>query len=505
MITTIKAGKDIKPLQMPNKVLFAGLLLGLATDRLWFANGPLGPGFMLWVGLCSSAAIWAVKRTQAADRHEVSAWCLAAIFAAMVLIWRTSPPVILAMLLVLITTAVMVIMQKNSRGLRDITLQDGLHTFVRLPGQCLLAPFRVLAKVDFGAGMLDPRFRAVCRGLLLAAPVLAIFSALFASADLVFSRQLERALGVFSPQSLDHLLITLLFGWVATGLLAGVSEKHFLVERPSPRIINLGSADTATLLGLVLLLFLCFVALQVGYLFGGQSTIEATAGLTLADYARRGFFEMLAVAGLTLALLVAVAHATTNQRLFRPLASAMIACVGVMLLSACQRMLLYVDQFGLTLDRLTALWAMAWIALCLGLFATTLLRGRNRDFPAGLALSAVLLAFLFALSNPAASVSAINIERSAVTNNELDTQYLLRLGPDAVPTLLEQLDTLPTAAQCQLADGLLQEWSPVNAPAGSQAMDWRWWNASKAAAARTVRANFAKLTALRDGPCTDLL
>jgi hypothetical protein len=38
-----------------------------------------------------------------------------------------------------------------------------------------------------------------------------------------------------------------------------------------------------------------FVGLQIAYLFGGQSTIVA-AGMTYSDYARRGFFELVAAA-----------------------------------------------------------------------------------------------------------------------------------------------------------------------------------------------------------------
>ena len=203
---------------------------------------------------------------------------------------------------------------------------------------------------------------------------------------------------------------------------------------------------------------------------------------------------MLAIAGLTLTLLTAIAQTNCNRRVFRPMAGMMIACVMIMLLSAGQRMLLYVDEFGLSLDRLTAVWAMAWIALGLLIFTYTLLRDRNRDFAAGLTLSAVAFAFLFALSNPAAMVARINIDRTLTTGAELDVMYLLTLGSDAVPTLLQQIAALPESARCEAAGQTLQRW--YNASGILQLDDWRWRNASTAAAVRHTQEALPLLTAI---------
>ena len=58
------------------------------------------------------------------------------------------------------------------------------------------------------------------------------------------------------------------------------------------------------------LLFLAFVALQGAYLFGGQDTLAA-GGMTYAEYARRGFFELL-VAAFVVGGLVLAAEATVR-------------------------------------------------------------------------------------------------------------------------------------------------------------------------------------------------
>ena len=44
-------------------------------------------------------------------------------------------------------------------------------------------------------------------------------------------------------------------------------------------------------------LFLAFVIVQLAVLFGGHDRVLRTTGLTYAEYARSGFWQLLAVAG----------------------------------------------------------------------------------------------------------------------------------------------------------------------------------------------------------------
>ena len=64
-----------------------------------------------------------------------------------------------------------------------------------------------------------------------------------------------------------------------------------------------------------------FVFIQIKYLFGGQASIAAQ-GFTYAEYARSGFFELLAVAVIAFVLLQATEKYTTkggnsHTRLFK--------------------------------------------------------------------------------------------------------------------------------------------------------------------------------------------
>jgi hypothetical protein len=59
-------------------------------------------------------------------------------------------------------------------------------------------------------------------------------------------------------------------------------------------------------------LFSAFTVIQFAYFFGGQDNISVE-GFTYAEYARRGFFELLAVSVMTLALVLTLDWITVRR------------------------------------------------------------------------------------------------------------------------------------------------------------------------------------------------
>ena len=110
-------------------------------------------------------------------------------------------------------------------------------------------------------------------------------------------------------------------------------------------------------------LFAAFVALQVAYLFGGLDTLAAIA-LTYAEYARRGFFELVAVVvlvgALVLGLEAVVAH---RSRAYVVAILALVALTAVVLASSFLRLRLYQDAYGWTELRFYVLAAIGFLAI----------------------------------------------------------------------------------------------------------------------------------------------
>ena len=114
------------------------------------------------------------------------------------------------------------------------------------------------------------------------------------------------------------------FFWIAAGALRMALFGNPLhlnaVDHSGGR---LGIVEIATILGLLDALFLVFVVLQFPYFFGGASA------LGYAEYARRGFFELVTVAALVLPVLLAAhwlfnAQTPAHARLFNVLSGLLI-------------------------------------------------------------------------------------------------------------------------------------------------------------------------------------
>jgi hypothetical protein len=191
-----------------------------------------------------------------------------------------------------------------------------------------------------------------------------------------------------------------------------------------------------------------------------------------------------------------------DERRFRVLAGLLVALLAVVIVSAVQRMLLYVEIYGLTELRLYTSAFMVWIALVLGWFVATVLRGRRDRFAGGALLSG--FAVLLALNglNPDGLIVRVNAGRmlaadpppgsgrSRAAPEPLDDRYLLALSADAVPGLVEALPQLSPEQRLRVARTLVERWSP---PAS---LDWRGWNLGRWQAWQAVAGQRGALEAV---------
>src|SRR5207249_3166352 len=154
----------------------------------------------------------------------------------------------------------------------------------------------------------------------------------------------------------------------------------------------LGIIEVGVVLGLLDLLFLSFVLVQSRYFFGGAATVAASPELTYSEYARRGFFELVAVSALVIPLLLA-AHWLVDRRSpgnevrFRWLAAGLVTMLFLIMASALLRMRLYQEIYGQTELRLYTTAFMLWLVVVLAWFALTVLRGQRDRFAFGAVVS----------------------------------------------------------------------------------------------------------------------
>jgi len=506
-------------------LLWQAALLGLSADAL-LHDTLVGPALPIWVVVLTLAAL---SLTWSAGRRvprEAVAWFVVAATIASLTAWRDSAELQFLDVVATITAlGFAAIALRDPRlallapRLRD-TLWAGLAIVLSAIRGILPPALRELFSPEHRPGS-EGRYRTAVRLALISGSLLLVFGSLLRSADPIFERLV--ALPDFDVGLvISHVFVAGFFAWMAGGWAFGaLVESPARWRAPDRFPIALGAADLTAALGTLGVLFGVYVLTQLGWFFGGERFLRETTGLTAADYARRGFFQMVVVVALVVPLLL-VTRATlksdaTLARRHTLLSLPVIGLLGAIIVSAALRMRLYVHYYGLTTDRLYTLVFMGWLGIVLLLLTATVLRGRGRPFVAGSAVSALVLLGALHVFVPDVVVARVDIHRAAraphAADSALDLRHLASLSGEAAGLATASvLAPMPASVadaaawkedHCAASSMLLTRWGPASRTVAKRARDgaWRWWNAGEAVAVRVVGANAAVLRRVRHESC----
>ncbi len=314
----------------------------------------------------------------------------------------------------------------------------------------ILVPLRMLGRAWFSfskIGQIHSSFThreitlRVLKGVFMALPVLFLFIVLFSRADLAFAQFTKSIIDIhISERSLQYTFL-LVFAFVASlGFLSYIffpkQAQVTTAHQHSGGEMSGKGIEVLVFLVLISVLFAVFIGFQITYLFGGAAQI-GTAGFTYSEYARRGFWELLAVAALSLVVLLAsetYARASSkNDRKFLIPALILIAEVGVIMISAFKRLSLYVDTYGMTVLRLYVIGFIMLLAALFILVAVKFIWSKHEQFFAfGMLLSVIAFLAIVNLVNPDAFIASANLERYRLTG-KVDVPYIATLSSDAAP------------------------------------------------------------------------
>jgi cbb3-type cytochrome oxidase subunit 3 len=463
------------PLRAPVRLVQTAVTLSILADWLFY-DKPLGVSLLLFVALVVGG-LWWNGRHEAIPPAKHNLWLLLPLgfFASMAMLRTNSTLTTLNVLAVLCLLAYVAFFYAAGR-VENLNLLGYALLPLRVFGHSLALSAPVIGPTVQEmrqSGNARRRLLPLLRGLALALPVLLVFTFLLSSADLIFADYVEE---LFSLDIFDHvaewvwrgMIIVLLSVLLAGGLALALTrraedEEQSELERglaKLPGYFSIGFIETTTVLILVNMLFAAFVGIQFTYLFGGAANVTE-AGYTFADYARRGFFELLTVAILTMLLILGLNWLSRREnkgqiRLFNGLGSVLVSLVLVMLVSAWRRMALYEAAFGYTELRLIVYVCMAWLALTLVWFLLTLWVRPDR-FAIGALLAVMGFVATLNLINPDAFIARQNLDRYARTG-DLDVAYLTSLSDDAVLQLVRGLNLAVGDAEEQLTPACADAW-----------------------------------------------
>jgi hypothetical protein len=448
------------------KQLLAVLLAGLADMALWSDRvgstlGALGLGILL--------AALIVRPPTRGDRRALLAFSAAALLSLAVL----DHPTLLAALLFAVVIGLAVLSKRAGRA------GDAFHWAQRLmlAGLAgLIAPLLDLHKLH----KTRPRRRIRLSGGLfqLILPLLggALFLSLFAAANPLIAQLLAQ----LQIPALDFGRCML---WAAALLIAWMVLRPRLLDAPfatpGGREVRLPGV-TPTSVGLSLLLFNAIFALQNGldivFLWSGAALPE---GVTLADYAHKGAYTLIAtaiLAGLFVLVALQPGSAMAKSGRLRALVVLWVAQNLLLVASSVLRTLDYVQAYSLTRLRIAALIWMGLVAVGLVLICWRMLRSKSAGWliNANVAAAGVVLAAccVVDLGAVAAAWNVRNAREVGGAGTALDLQYLKTIGEAALVPLSElERRPLDSAFRSRVEDAR----SELLATLAIRQASWRGW------------------------------
>lgn len=278
---------------------------------------------------------------------------------------------------------------------------------------------------------------AVVRGMVLAIPVLLVLGALLASADAVFASFVDLDL----DDVIAHAMLVT-FGFLAMAwLLRLASVEH--VDVPDVRGPKLGKPEWTVVLASVNAMLAAFAIARLIAMSEGGRRVIASAGLTYAEYARSGFFQLLAAAVVAIVVVaglrgVAEVEDDRDRNIFTALELGVVCLTLALVVSAFHRLVLYEGAFGLTMLRVYAQAAIVLVGIVLVLLGLQLAGvGRRRTWVwSASGVAALVLLFAMNVLNPEVLVVRHNVAHQS-QHERHDPSYVTELGADALPELMK--------------------------------------------------------------------
>ena len=334
-------------------------------------------------------------------------------------------------------------------GFNDLISADLVRAFFSLPFSSFAKLFPALfsdpADGSRGKGVLRTALK-ILFGLALAV-IPTVIVVMLLSYDVNFSWMLDSMFRYDGAELADNVicfifgmpvamyLFGLYFSAVGGKFSDGTGAQRFIDHAEKVRVLPPVTAAAAVLP--LLFVYTVFFVSQWGY-YTSAFTGVLPEGLSYAEYARGGFFELCSVAFINLLAVVAIGRYMKRggEVLNKILCMLLAAATLVLIATAMSKLALYIGRYGLTRDRVQAAWFMILLTL---LFLIVVIKQFVSRFKAVAVSMTVTVVMLLALSlcGPNRLIAKYNVDK--YISGELayvDVDTLHYLGDDAIPDML---------------------------------------------------------------------
>jgi len=455
-----------------NRIWWIALIVAWFFDFLFWEKQP-GISYAIFVGIALIGG-FVLSRGEQENPARISLWLLIPIFIfALGTFLRREP--FTTFTNYLLTLSLMAILTNTFRRGRwlNYSLTDYVAVLFFLTVSALAKPVEIWNKKKTASEESDEdtatqqpsrwkRAAPAVRGVLIAIPIVAVFASLLAAADPIFADFVENLVDIFKLENLPEYIFRgvyiLILGYLLTGIylhaITSDRDEKLIGEEKPWLPAFLGFTESAIVLGSVNALFAVFVSIQFRYFFGGQANIKID-GYTYAEYARRGFGELVTVAVFSLLLFMGLSTISRREnnrqrKTFSGLGIGLMTLVAVILVSAFQRLLLYEKVYGFTRLRTYSHIFMVWLGLLLAAVVLLELLRKQRVFALAMLIASVGFVLTLNIINVDGLITRQNVQRiidggdlavsedvSRSGEGVFDAYYLQSLSTDAVPALLD--------------------------------------------------------------------
>ena len=280
---------------------------------------------------------------------------------------------------------------------------------------------------------------AIIAGLAIAVPLVIVLVLLLTSADAAFEGLVNKLPKVDLWEPFAALVLGIPMGcyfYIRATALQHTNDFHV----PNTRGSGMNLLTVNTVLGAVCLVYGVYLFSQLAYFAGGFSGFLPEE-YTMAEYARRGFFEMAVICTINL-FVISLAVGLTRKEEVSPLSTRLLCLfIGIITLfltvASSAKMVMYIGSYGLTRLRVLTqviilFMALATIFVCIWLFA------RKIPYMKAIVLTALLLGSIVVWADVDTVVACYNVRAyQAGILETVDMDHLADLSDGAIPYIAE--------------------------------------------------------------------
>jgi len=310
----------------------------------------------------------------------------------------------------------------------------------------------------------------VLKGFIISLPFLFILGLLLTSADQVFNKKLAEFFDyIFGGIFKDREAFAEFIGKLAVGCIVSIYTMVFYFSLWNPdsflatllgRLKNFDMKEvskkwdflsSSVFMFSLNILFVAFVLVQFKYLFGGESNIlTVDKGWSYAEYARKGFAELVVVAILSYLIMLVLNLKVLTKNVVQTVvyrANFLLLAVSILIVnySAFARIVLYEQTYGFTITRIFVNLVLAFIAVMYLLLIVSNFVSKPLKFTNAVIVTLACLGYVIWIMTPHDFVVAkLNYLRYKDSGN-VDLNYMMSQSDEAIPVLLEIVEDEKTS------------------------------------------------------------